>query len=108
MKREVRAWKLTPVFDAAPGTLQNSGTTFCIASGEYLLPTSVGEALSPKIVAQLRKNESARIICDATLVEAAAQFLRAAQDLTGIHRIRVNGKLMTATEIADALLGVRP
>lgn len=63
-KREVRAWRITPVFDPEPGSICNAGTTLCIASGEYLLGTDVGEALSPAIVRQLRRTDVPRIVCD--------------------------------------------
>ncbi|MGB3042512.1 MAG: hypothetical protein WBB98_04940 [Xanthobacteraceae bacterium] len=37
------------------------------------------------------------------LIAAAVKFLRAGSGLTGLHRMRVNGEMMSATDIAEAL-----
>lgn len=99
-KREIRAWRVTPAYDPEPGSICNSGTTVCLATGEYLLGTSIGEALSPKIMKQLRRTDVARVVCDGPLVDAAAEFLRSGE---GLHKIRVNGKMMTRADVANAL-----
>lgn len=74
--RKVVAYRITPIYEdfMQPGRLYNSGTTMCMASGEYLQPTDIGDdALSPKIVDELRKTDKARIICDADELPAAYQ-----------------------------------
>lgn len=99
-KRPIRGWRLMPIYDPAPGSLVNAGTTMCIATGEYLLHTDVGEALSPAIVKQLRRTDVARTILDADLVDAAIEFLASGPAL---HRVRVGTDMLTREQVAERL-----
>lgn len=63
-------------------------------------------------VSEADRKNCANIIANATdrqparsqLVAAAVEFLRAADGITGINRIRVDGKMMSAADVADAIL----
>jgi len=73
--KQAIAWQLTPIFEE-PSGFRNAGTTRCLASGEHLLGTSIGEALSPSIVSMLRQTDGPRMVVDANLIDAAVSFLR--------------------------------
>lgn len=105
--KPVRAWRLTPIFDPETNQICNAGTTYCLATGEYLLGTSVGEALSPKIVSQLRKTDTARIICDQSLIDAAIEFLEFFnRSGDNFHKILVSGEMLDRAQVANKLKGI--